>query len=587
MPVASLVFLAVLAYPSYSNAADGDSTSTTSSQVIGTTTTTSEEVVDTTSTSTVNTTVEQNDLGGGLLETVTTDETTTVTTDTVEITTTTTTTEEVTTTTTTETHTEKTTSNYLSNPGFESSTSTTTAPSWNKSGSVFVGDTCGPAGGNCLQTGNESTQGGTVTQSVDLFDKLTKDQINSGFDIKYGSQVYSHPSNTSVPLCSQTTGDCKDSFSITLDIKDSAGNLLHKFEHIFNDINFSGWNTTDFFFQQTIPENNYTSSIATLELFGIDKGFESGTFGPAFDNTSIKAIYTAIDFIVSQTVEQVISTSTQVATEERSTTTVTTEETTELALIETPSTDDTTESLSIPEIETLDQPGGETMETFTIEVSESGGGSNGPTETFEITVNTESMEITVEPIGGMQDNMGGPEPQDGPSPTETVERVESEVEQQVAEVKPDDTNQSDPEPSSSEPNESSKPEAKEGGAEPQKSDDKPEPKQQAKSESKEKSDSKPKSKAEAKREITQKIVQNLVTRLGNSAQDQATQVALMNIISADITANQPKLLDQQTWYQDTGLKYNQQVPTNNRAQYFMFGGSDAKLNQMVDQQWKR
>ena len=101
-----------------------------------------------------------------------------------------------------------------------------------------------------------------------------------------------------------------------------------------------------------------------------------------------------------------------------------------------------------------------------------------------------------------------------------------------------------------------------------------------------KAKSKTKSKAEIKREIAQKVVQTLVTRLGQSTADQATQVALMNLISADITANQPKLLDNTQWYQSTTVYNQQSIATNNKAQYFMFGGSDAKMNSLVDSQWK-
>ena len=92
--------------------------------------------------------------------------------------------------------------------------------------------------------------------------------------------------------------DCRDSFSITLDIKDSTGALLHKFEHEFNEITFTGWDTTSFFFEQTIPQNNYTSGFATIELFGIDSGFPNGFFGPHFDNISLTATHT--NFIIQQ-----------------------------------------------------------------------------------------------------------------------------------------------------------------------------------------------------------------------------------------------------------------------------------------------
>ena len=220
-----------------------------------------------------------------------------------------TTTTTTTTNTTTENHTPNTnSSNYLGNPGFETEKNTGNPSNWTATGNVTVGDTCGPFGGNCLKTGNESRGGGTVSQTVDLFDQMTQAEINHGFTVKYGSQVNSHISNATVPVCGNTTGDCKDTFSITLDIKDSSGTLLHKFEHEFTNITWTGWNTTDFFFNSTVPSNNYTSSLATLELYGIDSGFSTGNFGPQFDNAIVQTVYTAIDFVVNQTIDTIIST---------------------------------------------------------------------------------------------------------------------------------------------------------------------------------------------------------------------------------------------------------------------------------------
>ena len=60
----------------------------------------------------------------------------------------------------------------------------------------------------------------------------------------------------------------------------------------------------------------------------------------------------------------------------------------------------------------------------------------------------------------------------------------------------------------------------------------------------------------------------------------------MNLISADITANQPVLQDQSQWYQATTVYNNQSIATNNKAQYYMFGGSDAAMNRLVDTQYK-
>ena len=69
-------------------------------------------------------------------------------------------TESVTTTTTTEGEpTTVVSPNLLENPGFQDSSNTTNVPDWNTTGGVFVGATCGPGLGKCLQTGNETTGG--------------------------------------------------------------------------------------------------------------------------------------------------------------------------------------------------------------------------------------------------------------------------------------------------------------------------------------------------------------------------------------------------------------------------------------------
>jgi len=511
--VASLVFLLVLVYPSYSNAQDvGPNGGTIVSE---------------------ETTVES--LGGGL-----------------EVHTTTTV-EEV----TSESTSTVTSKNYLSNPGFEASTNTTTAPNWSTSGSTFIGDTCGPGGGNCLETGNQSTGGGTAKQTVDLFNQMTKSEINQGFDITYGAHVHSDSSNLQVPLCSSTSyqSDCKDMFSITLDIKDSAGNLLHKFEHVFDNINFSGYNKTDFFFTQTIQSNEYDSALATLELFGIDQGFYSGNHGPKFDNSIIQTTFDQTQLIVSQITtitEELVATAIDTLTDDTTTSTETLD-------------------LGEPTIESVEtEMEVAPLEVYEVQVADNMGGM----ESFEVTVDA-NMEITVEPIADMNDT-GTAE-----TVSETVESVEAEVETQVAEVT---ENVSDsPEPDSSGSDESTEDTAESGTSEP-KSESKSESKAEGKSESKSKSE--PKTKAEAKREMAQKIVQNIVARLGNSAQDQATQVALMNLVSADITANQPKLIDNTSWYQSTTVYNNQSITNNNAAQYYMFGGSDAAMNSLVSSQYK-
>ena len=188
---------------------------------------------------------------------------------------------------------EETTSNLLSNPGFESSTNTSSVPNWTATGDGYICNSCGPAGGNALKSGGG---GATVKQSVNLFDEMTKGEVNNGFEMKYGTDVWLHSSNATVPACGSAGSgqDCKDAFSITLDIKDTAGTLLHKFEHIYEDQSWTGWDRSTFDFTQTIPSNSFSSAIATLELYGIDSGYTGNSLaGPRADNTFMTATYTS------------------------------------------------------------------------------------------------------------------------------------------------------------------------------------------------------------------------------------------------------------------------------------------------------
>ena len=514
--VSSLAVLLVLVYPSYSNAAEGDETRTTVSE-----------------------TTEVEQLGGGL--------------------------EEHTTTTVEDVVTEgaqETTGNYLTNQGFQ----TGNTNGWDKSGSVNVCATCGPFGGKALQTGPE-TAGGTVSQSVDLFTKMNKEEINKGFTMNYGSHVFSHQSNATVPVCDSTPAngpDCRDTFSITLDIKDSSGTLLHKFEHEFKEITWTGWNTTDFFFNSTVPENEYTSALATLELFGIDAGFPNGFFGPAFDNVTLTATHT------NMIVEQI----TTITTELIQTAIETIEDTT------------TIETTDVAEVETTTEP--EVVESFEITVSDNFGET---IDNFEISVDN-NMEITIEPIG--------PEPTAAEVEIETTvaeveTQIEAEVETQVAEVsteaepepepQPTETTENDtrdPEPTDTASNEADEPQEESGSDESNESDSKPksESKPKAKSEVRK---AKSESKEQRKKAIATRVVTKIISKLGTDAASQATQLALMNAIGANLSASAPNLQDASTWYASS------QIPDNvisDPAAALFSSAQDSIMNGLVNSQYK-
>ena len=91
-------------------------------------------------------------------------------------------------------------------------------------------------------------QGGTFSTGVDFEDIMTISEINNGFDINYGVTVKSHNSNSSLPLCSQTNGDCKNHFTVTLELT-SGSSVVQTFEDTIV-LDFGG--TRDYTFSESI-----------------------------------------------------------------------------------------------------------------------------------------------------------------------------------------------------------------------------------------------------------------------------------------------------------------------------------------------
>ena len=188
----------------------------------------------------------------------------------------------------------------LSNPGFQSDNNGNTVTDWTVSGdSIQIRKACGPSGDTCLKTSNAGGSGGsTISQTIDLNNTMTIDEINGGFSLAYGTDVHSDNSNAFVSSCvsvTQTTGDCRDIFSITLTLKDG-GSVVEEWKNEY-ELTHSGWDTTTYDFTQAVGTNTYSDLDATLQLFGVDAGFFSGQFGPRFDNIHMNATYDAISYV--------------------------------------------------------------------------------------------------------------------------------------------------------------------------------------------------------------------------------------------------------------------------------------------------
>lgn len=616
---ALLVLLLVfsLGSPSYSNAGSATTSEVISTTITNETVSTTDEITGSTSTSeseVIDTEVTQ---AGGIQTTTTTTEITTTTVD--EVTTTTIVNQTTTTVTeySAEVVEEKASTNYLTNSDFSSGTQ-----GWTTSG---VTDTNGSNGDyGTLSTGNQSSGGGTASQTVDLFDQMTQSEIQSGFDVKYGADVTSHPSNTVVPVCDNTSStDCRDDFSITFTIADSLGNILHKFEHEYTGITFG--DTQGFFFTQTIDPNNYTSAFATLELFGIDRGYYSGAFGPAFDNAVIQTYWNVINFITEQITTQVTEQITNVVVEYVTTVQVTEEVTSEDVFVGDPVQDIIDAigdggdfDIGTPDVGPMDTaldtapdqgPDPEQPQEFTIEIQSPGGDPQ-----------TMTVEVRTDPEGEMtvEIKMDTQEPEQPQETQQEVARVDAEIEQRMEqqeqqseqnqdpqEPEPEqqseqNQDQQEPEPEQQEP-EPEQQESEQDRQEPeqdqQESEQESETKTASKEESEEESNSESKNdskeeksdsnetNADLKQKIAEAVITNIIEQLGTDAASQATQLALMDRLGADLTATQVALSDNPTWYQDKPIYLDSGVVDNPQGRFITLI-QEAQMDELIGSQYK-
>ena len=174
-------------------------------------------------------------------------------------------------------------------------------------GAIAAGEACF---GAATQRGS-TAGGGTITSDrFDIDTGMTQAELNRGFDLDYGATVQSHSSNTSVPLCSATNGDCKDLFKMTVNIySGSDTSALASYSHeVILDYN----GTRDHSWKTSIGSNNYGLGLeAELVMFGVDAGYTGGYFGPIVSDPWLTVTYDIIGYvtetITTYVTEQVIS----------------------------------------------------------------------------------------------------------------------------------------------------------------------------------------------------------------------------------------------------------------------------------------
>lgn len=141
------------------------------------------------------------------------------------------------------------------------------------------------------------SQGGTFSTEIDFSNEMTKAEINAGFDFNYGVTVNSHDSNIELPLCADTTGDCKDTVKINVVLTENSIEIGESFSHEFV-IDYG--DQYDYQFSQSIGTNNYEQLSAWLSLYGIDDGYPEGMWGPQFIDPYLTLNYTSIEYITNE-----------------------------------------------------------------------------------------------------------------------------------------------------------------------------------------------------------------------------------------------------------------------------------------------
>ena len=470
----------------------------------------------------------------------------------------------ITTTTTTVTVTQTETDNVVKNPNFTNHLGGGSSTDWN----IIA---CGGAG--CAFSPNDgfrtSYGTGTISQSGTLEDLVTNydislEEAGQGMTFEFGANVNNTFKNQIGG--NYTQGGTTDTWSINLEVFDANNQSLgSETIGVTGGANIGNQYQTNQVETGTLNINsgNYAYS-GTITLSGVDNGYWGGYYGPRFQNVFTTLLYNEIETEISQatTYETLVTT---VDCEILDTCPFNITETT-LELISDITTNDIqtepellaepvieTANLEITPVSTTPQPQGMTIQTdLTIET---------PVETnIEIEVDVEVAEVEIEIV-------------------EVESNIEAEIQNETEENKTEVTEtekQEEPEikdvtnvENKSESNETTKNESQ---TEKKTSEPKKQPKKITK---------------ESKEKAGQKIVNKMGDKGRYSGGNQLKTLVVMNVIgnTRDFFQTQKIIPDTPNFFTDSKIPDNS-ITDNNFASYFMFGGSDAAHNELIESQYK-
>ena len=530
----------------------------------------------------------------------------------------------ITTTTTTTTVTQTAVPNIIDNPTFTNNQGGGSSTNWN----ILA---CGGAG--CAfspSTGFKTSYGtGTIAQSGSIEDienfNISQTEAGQGMTFSFGADVNNTRANIIGHNYSQ--GGVTDTWSIKLEVFNEGGTLLGD-EAIgvtggYNMGTTYQTNQTETGILNINAGNNIYSG--TLTLSGIDNGYWGGFYGPSFNNVFTTFLYNEIETSIttSTTYSDLVTT---VSCEILNTCPPPPQN--ELPpgvdIIQPTNPNNDAAILAPPPVEAIQAlPSAGPSEQQSVQMApveltpppievvsiEAPSMEIGPPVQMETQVANIEMELNNDLSSG--ESVEAPAPQSGgnittPEPTTTSEpnvepeqsaeepktesSTEPKPEPEVADAKSQDVASSDNKPEPKQPDAESKPEPEPKSATVQKQ---PAKKQEGKAKAVSvKKLNKPVSKKQAKRQAKQKSANKIVKNMGDKGKYEGGN-QLKTLIVMQVLGNTKSFFSAQKILQDTpGFFTSTKIPDatisdNNYNQYFLFGGSDAAHNALIESQYRR
>jgi len=396
------------------------------------------------------------------------------------------------------------------------------------SGQLEDGEVC--TGSSSIRGGyNENDGGKIVSDQISLINQgLSIAEIQQGFDYQYGASIESHVSNTNVPSCADTSGDCKDYFTITVNLSDELGTVFKTHEHTV-EMNYVG--VQDYSYSQSLSANNYLDINFQMDIWSVDAGYTSGYYGGIISDPFLSVQYQTVE-IITDIIDDIVN---DIVFEE-----IEYEEVSFEVVIEDYFNEDISFEIDFAPVEDLDI-------------------------TFDMPILDDLPEIEVELFAELDEQLMEELPQ-------TIDEMPEEIEIEVVEEQPEEIIEEQPEEVVEETQEEIVEEVVEETVD--------EPEQ----EEVEEAETERPEPREIKQKIAKKIIANLKDKM--SVESQTTQLALMIVLSDnDFDSYTDKALLDRQFYEDVNLYLDQNMIEDTNLDLFYM--DYLEMNKLVDLQWQR